>query len=180
MSTAPVSKPLGPDPHGVDAWPRLTRAALLLLSLGFSGGLFLACDWLYTAAVVRKDAGKNTDTCAVLDPVRTHGLKPNCVGKRLWGKDTFDFFTNNLGFRDERVRVVPLTDPRPRIVLLGDSFTESETVWRNSYAGKLAERFPQYEILNGGVGSYSPSNYFNIVRTLLNTRHRVRRGVCLH
>jgi hypothetical protein len=34
----------------------------------------------------------------------------------------------------------------------------------------IAARFPQYEILNGAVGSYSPSNYLNVTRSLLNAR----------
>ena len=151
----------------MEAWPRLAKAALLLISLSLCGGTFLASDRLYTTAMAHKGTFKETETCAVLDPIRTHALKPNCAGQRRWGRDTYAFLTNSLGFRDERVRVVPPADPRPRIVLLGDSFTESETSWGDSYAGKLAARFPQYEILNGGVSSYSPSNYLNVIRTLL-------------
>jgi hypothetical protein len=151
-----------------DKWPRLVQAALLAVSIGFSAALFLACDWLYTTVIVRKNLSRQMETCNVLDPVRTHALKASCTGMQRWGKDSYAFLTNDLGFRDNRVRVVPLQDPRPRIVLLGDSFTESKTSWRDSYAGQLAARFPQYEILNGGVSSYSPSNYLNVVRTLLN------------
>jgi hypothetical protein len=155
------------EPQFLEAWPRLAKTALLLISLSFCGGIFLVADRLYTAVMARKGTVKKTETCAVLDPIRTHALKPSCAGKRRWGKDTYDFLTNNLGFRDERVRVVPSADPRPRIVLLGDSFTEGQSSWGDSYAGKLAARFPQYEILNGGVSSYSPSNYLNVVRMLL-------------
>jgi len=39
--------------------------------------------------------------------------------------------------------------------------------WPDSYVGQLAVRFPQYEFLNGAVESYSPSNYFNVARALL-------------
>jgi hypothetical protein len=151
----------------LETWPRLTKAALLLISAGFCGGLFLAGDRLYSALMARKHPAQETETCAVLDPVRTHALKPNCVGQRRWGRETFAFVTNSLGFRDQRVREVPLSDPRPRIVLLGDSFTQGESSWETTYAGMLTARFPQYEILNGGVSSYSPSNYLNVVRTLL-------------
>ena len=55
---------------------------------------------------------------------------------------------------------MPLADARPRILLLGDSFTEGELAWRDSYAGKIANQSPQYEFLNGGVAAYSASNYF--------------------
>ncbi len=63
-------------------------------------------------------------------------------------------------------RCRPLT-PRPRILMLGDSFTESMGPWSESFVGRIATRFPQYEILNGGVGGYSPSNYLNTARIAL-------------
>jgi hypothetical protein len=53
------------------------------------------------------------------------------------------------------------------LLLLGDSFTEGKIAWDNSFAGQIALRFPQYEILNGGVTSYSPSNYLNSTVRLL-------------
>jgi len=72
--------------------------------------------------------------------------------------------------RDERTREVPLTDKLPRVLMLGDSFTMGMVSWRDSYVGQIAARFPQYEILNGGVVSYSPSNYWNMARLLLAQR----------
>ena len=61
----------------------------------------------------------------------------------------------------------PLASPRPRILLLGDSFTEGELTWRDSYAGRIADQMPQYEFLNGGVAAYSASNYLNVARMVL-------------
>ncbi len=52
--------------------------------------------------------------------------------------------------------------------MLGDSFTESMGPWNTSFVGRIAARFPQYEVLNGGVGGYSPSNYLNTARIALN------------
>ena len=155
----------GPALSGV--WYRLAAGVLLLISLCFCSGIFLIADRLYTRAMAVKAQPSTYGQCVVVDTERTHALKPNCMNRERWGKDSYDFVTNSLGFRDERMRVVPLKDPRPRIILLGDSFTESKTSWASSYAGKLAARFPQYEILNGGVSSYSPSNYWNIIRNLL-------------
>ena len=51
--------------------------------------------------------------------------------------------------------------------MLGDSFTEGKIAWRDSYVGRIAAHFPQYDFLNGGVSSYSPSNYFNVARMVL-------------
>src|SRR5208283_3538895 len=105
--------------------------------------------------------------CGVPDKVRQHALKPNCASIVGWGRDTYEFFTNSLGFRDERIKQVPLADARPRILLLGDSFTEGQTVWPDSYAGKIADHLPQYDFLNGGVAAYSASNYLNVARMVL-------------
>jgi hypothetical protein len=128
--------------------------------------LFLGADRLYTMAMLRWKPPQVNGVCVVFDGEKTHALKPDCVSKERWGADTYDFVTNSLGFRDDRVRTVSPQGDRPRILLLGDSFTEGKTAWAESYAGKLTVRFPQYEILNGGVSSYAPSNYWNVTRDL--------------
>jgi len=101
------------------------------------------------------------------DPVRDHAFKPNCASINQWGGNQWEFYTNSLGFRDERIKEVPVTDPRPRILLLGDSFTEGILAWEDSYVGRIATHFRQYDFLNGGVSSYSPSNYLNVARMVL-------------
>src|SRR5208283_1482435 len=67
----------------------------------------------------------------------------------------------------EKVREVPLADARPRILMLGNSFTEGDIAWRDSYVGRIAEHFQQYDFLNGAVASDSPSNYLNVARMVL-------------
>jgi hypothetical protein len=147
---------------------RRMKLALLLLSLAFSIVAFLASDWVRTAAITRSAMAKvGSSNCRISDPVRHHAYKPNCSFGDHWGKEWYDFSTNSLGFRDEKIRQVPLTDAKPRILLLGDSFTEGQLAWGDSYAAMLAARLPQYDFLNGGVGSYSPSNYFNVARKVL-------------
>lgn len=86
----------------------------------------------------------------------------------LWGQDSYQFVTNSLGFRDDKIRDVPLASSKPRILLLGDSFAEGELGWADSFAGRIAYARPQYDFLNGGVSGYSPSNYLNVTRQLLN------------
>ena len=139
-----------------------------MVSLVFCLFLFLGLDWLRTAWALRSKPPINPQsTCFMRDPVRQHALEPNCSCDRHWGNESYPFATNSLGFRDENVRHVPLTGTLPRILLLGDSFTEGMISWPDSYVGQIAARFPRYEFLNGAVESYSPSNYFNVARALL-------------
>jgi len=141
------------------------KLALLLSSVVFSVGAFLTLDWFHSASVLRRSTA--TGTCHAPVPVRHHGFAPYCTSVEHWGWDSYELVTNSLGFRDEKIRAVPLADTRPRILMLGDSFTEGEIAWRDSFVGQIADHFPQYDFLNGGVGSYSPSNYLNTARMVL-------------
>jgi hypothetical protein len=153
---------------------RRLKLALLLASIAFSVVAFLVLDWIRTDAITRSATAKaGASNCRISDPVRHHAYKPNCSFKDHWGKEWYDFSTNSLGFRDEKIRQVPLTDAKPRILLLGDSFTEGQLAWNDSYAGMLSARLPQYDFLNGGVGSYSPSNYFNVAKKVLGDGYEI-------
>jgi hypothetical protein len=145
---------------------RWTRKLIaLLVSLAFSAAVFIALDWFYSAKVLK--AAGQPGNCVVLDPARHHAFRPNCAAIERWGGNSYQVFTNSLGFRDETIREVPLADPRPRILMLGDSFTQGlGSDWGYSYVGKIASHFPQYDFLNGGLDSYSPSNYLNVARML--------------
>jgi hypothetical protein len=147
-----------------------SKLVLLLVSVGFSLLLFLTLDWFHTRSVHRRAQAASVgpiDSCEVRDPVRHHVFKPNCSSTEYWGNDSYKLFTNSLGFRDEKIREVPLTDTRPRILLLGDSFTEGKLAWHRSFVGRIADHFPQYDFLNAGMSGYSPSNYLTTARTVL-------------
>ncbi len=147
---------------------RMLKLALLLFSILFSVAAFLALDYFRSAAIMRRyKAAEKQGSCRISDPVLHHALKPNCAFVERWGRDSYNYFTNSLGFRDAQVREVPLTDDRPRILILGNSFTEGESAWPDSYVGKIAAALPQYDFLNGGGASYAPSVDLNIVRKLL-------------
>ena len=147
---------------------RKMKLALLLMSIVFSLVAFLVLDWVRSAIILRRaKAAARQESCRVADPVRHHALKPNCAFVERWGRDTYQYFTNSLGLRDEKVREVPLDDARPRILVLGNSFTEGESAWLDSYVGQIAARRPQYDFLNGAGASYSPSNHLNVTRMLL-------------
>jgi len=147
---------------------RLMKIILALAGVAFSGVVFLTLDWFHSAKIERiSKSTVNPDPCRIHDPVRHHAFKPNCASIDYWGGDKYQFFTNSLGFRDEKIREVSLADARPRILMLGDSFTQGMIAWRNSYVGRIAAHFPQYDFLNGGVVGYSPSNFLNTTRMVL-------------
>ncbi|MGC2108186.1 MAG: hypothetical protein WA655_01630, partial [Candidatus Korobacteraceae bacterium] len=165
-STTELTHPASAPPA---APPRKSKLALLLFSLAFCLLLFLALDWCATFVTHRraKAIAAANIPCRVADPALHHAMKPDCHFVEHWGHDTYDYFTNSLGFRDEKIRDVPLADDRPRILLLGDSFTEGESAWQNGYVSKIAAQLPQYDFLNAGGPSYSPSVHVNLVRRLL-------------
>ena len=81
----------------------------------------------------------------------------------LWGKEDYKISTNSLGFRDKNNREIPLKNDIYRIILMGDSFTESVGVnWENSFPGILSENLikKNIEILNAGNIGYSPKIYY--------------------
>jgi hypothetical protein len=155
------------------------KLVMLLVSLFFCLLVFVGLDGIYSALSRKSSVPTPSELfgCLTPDPVRALSLKPNCSTTRAWGAERYQLNTNSQGFRDERVREVPPTDPRPRILMLGDSFTESMGPWETSFVGMLAKKFPQYEILNGGVGGYSPSNYLNTERIALRSGLQVDEAI---
>ena len=146
-----------------------TKLLLLLLSVVFCLVLFVALDATY-CFLFQKSAFPTLHElvgCKVADPTRVYALRPDCSSIRAWGHERYSLSVNSEGFRDKLVREVPPTDPRPRMLMLGDSFTESMGPWDTSFVGRLAARFPQYEFLNGGVDGYSPSTYLTTARLAL-------------
>ena len=155
----------GTTPSTVQRQRRM-KLILLLVGLAFSAATFVTLDGLRTTAARRKH-DKVRSGCFFRDQVGQHVLKPNCTCIMNWGRSPYELSTNNLGFRDEKVREVPLADARPRILMLGNSFTQSMTAWRDSYVGRIAAELPQYDFLNGGVMGYSVSHYLNETRSVL-------------
>jgi len=151
---------------------RLLKLILLLVSIVLSVAAFLALDWVRSARI-RRASGVKLTNCGVRDSVRHHSFKANCTAVYQWGGNSYQFSTNSLGFRDQTVREVPLADLRPRVLILGDSFTEGKLAWRDSYVGRIAAAFPQYDFLNGAVSSYSPSNYYNVARIVLAAGYQI-------
>ena len=145
---------------------RPIKLILFLVSAVFSAAAFFAFDYFYSSALQGSvvSGGAQGYCFAPIDPVRYYALLPNCSCIRLWGKSSYPMFTNNLGFRDDRVRDVPRTDEKPRVLILGDSHAEGMTAWDETFVGRIAANLPQYDFLNGSMGAYSPSNYLNTAR----------------
>ena len=145
------------------------KLALFLASLVVSIVVFVAFDYVYSKAILGSAAsgGGGHSLCFSRDPVRAFAFQPNCSCIRPWLGHSYEFKTNSLGFRDAEIREVPMTDPRPRILILGDSAPEGMTSWDDSFIGRVATNFPQYEFLNASVEGYSPSNYLNTARMVI-------------
>jgi hypothetical protein len=165
LETNPVAAP--PTAHDRKRQRRI-KFALFLASLIVSVAVFLAFDDLYSKTVLGSAvSGGPHGFCFSRDPVRAFAFQPNCSCIRPWLGSSYEFNTNSLGFRDRRIREVPRTDSRPRILILGDSAPEGMTSWDDSFIGRVAANFPQYEFLNGSVEGYSPSNYLNTARMVM-------------
>ncbi|HEV7993205.1 MAG TPA: hypothetical protein VGP25_15385 [Gemmatimonadaceae bacterium] len=93
-----------------------------------------------------------------------HDLAPGtAVDSAMWGAKFYPVRTNSLGLKDATTRRLAPQDTVPRVLLLGDSFTEGIGVpFPVTFAGRLAARVrpAQVDVLNGGVSSYSPMIYW--------------------
>jgi len=146
------------------------KLLLLLFTIACCIAIFLGLDWIHTARVQRAVlgvTGKGLGCFSIRDVTRVFSLRPNCSCIRAWGGARYSLVTNSLGFRDKEMRQVPLSDSKPRVLMLGDSFTEGMVAWDDTFVGRIAASVPQYDFLNGGVGGYSPSNYLNTARMAL-------------
>lgn len=102
-----------------------------------------------------------------------HGIKPNAEGVDIYGPHSAKYFSNSLGLRDERIREVALAVDHPRILFIGDSFTEAGPIpWEKTFVGRIANALkPQgIEVLNAGVASYCPTIERVKLRQLLGDR----------
>lgn len=99
-----------------------------------------------------------------------HGIKPNSEGVDTYGPYSAKYFSNSLGLRDEKIREVPLQANHPRILFIGDSFTEGGPIpWERTFVGRVAQGLKSQgiEVLNAGVASYCPTTERVKLRQLL-------------
>ena len=104
-----------------------------------------------------------------------HDILPNTNVYENWGNLRYKLVTNSLGFRDfQNTSVKKVTLSKKRLILIGDSFTEGVGLeYKDSLAGQITnylKKEKEYEVLNSGVGSYSPTNYY------YKTKHFIEQG----
>lgn len=97
-----------------------------------------------------------------------HELIPNATCRSRYPEWDTTFSVNSLGMRGPEVTVAKPADTY-RIVLVGDSFIESESVnWEDTAGGILQQQLTgetgrSIEVINAGVISYSPIIYARII-----------------
>lgn len=129
--------------------------------------LILMVDRLYSKYIINKLGIHKFKSCIKPHSIRHHDFEPNCSTHNFWDGEAYPVCTNSLGRRDQMVRTVPLTISTPRIVIVGDSFTEGPQKWDNTFIGKTIKKLPQYDFINAGVRGYGPSTYYLLVKSLL-------------
>jgi hypothetical protein len=154
-------------PSLFDRHPRTTVAALVVVSL-------LGTDLAFTRGYRRLHPPPPPGAATALrtpSELYHHDLQPRAsVEDEVWGPRRSPYRTNSLGFRDRAVREVPLSTDKPRIVFIGDSFTEGVGLpYEASFVGLVdAALAPRgVEVLNAAVISYCPIIYFRKVKHLL-------------
>ena len=100
-----------------------------------------------------------------------HSLAPNMNhSDAKWGKLGYNINTNSLGFKDSHPRNIPLKKKSPRMLIIGDSFTEGlGYAHKDTFAGIIEEKLKtkNIEVFNAGVSSYSPIIYLRKTQYLI-------------
>lgn len=132
--------------------------------------LILAADYAWTFSNSPVETGTT-------NPFFHHTFKPNLTVdlSNQGGIGNFTMRTNSLGFRDSEVRIVPIrTQKKERVVFIGDSFTAGLGLpWESTFVGKCAQHFPEFDVLNAGVSSYSPSIYFRKIKWIIDSGYEL-------
>ncbi len=99
-----------------------------------------------------------------------HSMKKNHIEKAKWGEENYLIYTNSLGFKDETIRDIELRTAKYRLLFLGDSFTEGVGYpYGRTFVGRIHKALDKdkYDVLNGGVLSYSPRLYYLKLKYLI-------------
>lgn len=153
--------------------PKKTLAALILF-------LFLLLDF-GSAAVLRllgvfEPSYKSSKVLEAVyrraDKVFHHTLRKSVTQDEAeWGRHYYTVHTNSLGFKDREVRNIPLQSDKPRVVFIGDSFTEGVGMeYEKTFVGHIDNALAKknIEVLNAAATSYAPIIYWRKVDYLIN------------
>ena len=151
------------------------RPAFKALAVFFGFALFFLLDFGIRQVYLRFWKKPFLDVAPLRVPDETfhHGIKPNAEAVDTYGPHSAKYFSNSLGLRDEKIREVSLNKTGPRILFIGDSFTEGGSIpWEKTFVGRVASALKPrgIEVLNAGVASYCPATEKVKLRTLLMDR----------
>lgn len=147
------------------SWKR--RAIIIGLMTLYCVAIYATLDFIYTKYFQEKDRFGR-----IAHDYYHHGLMANFEGFESWGRLRARIYTNNLGFKDVRIRHVPAVADTRRILLIGDSVTEGIGLkFEDTFAGMLylagQQRSEKIEFLNAAAVSYSPIIYYKRIKYLL-------------
>ena len=96
--------------------------------------------------------------------------KKAVVAQAVWGDRRYFMATDSLGFKNAGPIDVPLRSAKPRMLFIGDSFTEGIGVtYSDTFVGRIGKALEptNVEVLNAAVTSYSPIIYWRKIKYLL-------------
>ena len=127
------------------------RGFAILLGLLVALGMDYGVRQVYLR--IRKKPPADKPGLRIPDPLFHHGIKPNAQGIDIFGPYSAPYYSNSMGLRDAEIREVSLVTNQPRILFIGDSFTEAGPIpWEKTFVGRVAgELKPRgVEVLNAG------------------------------
>lgn len=148
---------------------------LLLFAEGAARGI-LATESLSQAAAMRSSAGWRLSWLArhqpdvpiyhsfdAFHPTLGWTSRPNVRGADTFGPDSV--YTNSVGLRGQREVPLAKTDDRPRVLVIGDSFTFGDEVRDDeTYPHLLDQLLPDAEVINFGVHGYGHDQILLLLR----------------
>ena len=136
------------------SWIRkaFVNSSIVTFSVAFAISLFILLDF-----IVYKFSESGVETCLIPKDSGFYQLKPNCDGTERFYDNIYSVATDSNGFR---VKDNKTGDPKSaEAIFLGDSFTFGiNGDWDDTFVGMFANNSNK-EIINAGVGSYSPTVY---------------------
>ena len=142
--------------------------AKIFLAL-ISGLVILALSEIFFRWENYRNRNIETRACRRQSQRFHHELIPDSVCRSKYPEWDVEFRVNNLGFRGEDIAVQKPSGTY-RVILVGDSFIEGESVVENKTATSLVEKEITFEsgqkieMVNMGVMSYSPVVYYRVIK----------------
>jgi len=134
-----------------------------------SGLMFLALSEVFFRWDNYRNRNIETRACRRQSQRFHHELIPDTVCRSKYPEWDVEFRVNNLGFRGQDMEIRKPSDVY-RILLVGDSFTEGESVAENYTFSNLTgkeitlETGHKTEVVNMGVMSYAPAVYYRMIK----------------